>query len=46
MNEDTRQALLAVAAELARMETPDGVRHYPDGTNRPGSDKTAARLTE
>lgn len=46
MNEDTRRALLAVAAELARMETPDGVRRYPDGTSRPGSDKTAARLTE
>ena len=28
------------------METPDGVRRYPDGTSRPGSDKTAARLTE
>ena len=46
MNEDTRRALLAVAAELARLETPDGVRRYPDGTARPGSDKTAARLTE
>lgn len=28
------------------METPDGVPRYPDGTTRPGSDKTAARLTE
>ncbi len=46
MKEETRRVLLAIAAELARMETPDGVRHYPDGTARPGSDKTAARLTE
>lgn len=28
------------------METPEGPRRYPDGTSRPGSDKTAARLTE
>ena len=46
MNDDTRRALLAIAAELARMETPDGVPCYPDGTTRPGSEKTAARLTE
>ena len=46
VKDETRRALLAVAAELARMETPDGVPRYPDGTARPGSEKTAARLSE